>query len=87
MLPDIVAELRPWARCRSSRPGDPLRGGEGLRPRPDRGARVRDRLDINVSLISQAPPASTSTFVVEEAPGAEAVLRLHEALFEREPAI
>jgi len=39
--------------------------------------------DINVSLISQGASRVNLTFVVEETRVREAVLRLHEALFER----
>jgi aspartate kinase len=61
--------------------------GEGLRTTPGIAARVFATVsDINVSLISQGASRVNLTFVVEEARVREAVLRLHEALFEREPA-
>ena len=61
--------------------------GEGLRTTPGIAARVFATIsDINVSLISQGASRVNLTFVVDEARVHEAVHRLHEALFEREPA-
>jgi aspartate kinase len=61
--------------------------GEGLRTTPGIAARVFATIsDINVSLISQGASRVNLTFVVDEDRVQETVLRLHDALFEREPA-
>jgi len=85
-LPAIVAELRPLGTV-SVEPGRAIVCvvGEGLRITPGIAARVFATVsDINVSLISQGASRVNLTFVVEEARVREAVLRLHEALFEHE---
>jgi aspartate kinase len=85
-LPDIVAELRPLGTV-SVESGRAIVCvvGEGLRTTPGIAARVFATVaDINVSLISQGASRVNLTFVVAEARVREAVLRLHEALFERE---
>jgi len=87
-LPDIVAELRPLGTV-SVESGRAILCvvGEGLRTTPGIAARVFATVsDINISLISQGASRVNLTFVVDEARVREAVLRLHEALFEREPA-
>jgi len=87
-LPDMVAELRTLGTV-SVESGRAIVCvvGEGLRTTPGIAARVFATVsDINVSLISQGASRVNLTFVVEEARVREAVLRLHEALFEREPA-
>lgn len=87
-LPDIIAELRPLGTV-SVESGRAILCvvGEGLRTTPGIAARVFATVsDINVSLISQGASRVNLTFVVDEARVREAVLRLHEALFEREPA-
>jgi aspartate kinase len=87
-LADIVAELRELGTV-SVEAGRAIVCvvGEGLRTTPGIAARVFATVsDINVSLISQGASRVNLTFVVEEARVREAVLRLHEALFEREPA-
>jgi len=87
-LPDIVAELRPLGTV-SVESGRAIVCvvGEGLRTTPGIAARVFATIsDINVSLISQGASRVNLTFVVDEGRVQEAVLRLHEALFEREPA-
>jgi aspartate kinase len=57
--------------------------GEGLRGTPGIAARVFSTIrDINVSLISLGASRINITFVVEEKRAAEAVRRLHAALFE-----
>jgi len=87
-LPDIVAELEPLGTVvvESGR-AIVCVIGEGLRTTPGIAARVFATIsDINVSLISQGASRVNLTFVVEEGRVHEAVLRLHEALFEREPA-
>jgi len=87
-LPDIVAELRPLGTVSvESRRAILCVVGEGLRTTPGIAARVFATVsDINVSLISQGASRVNLTFVVDESRVREAVLRLHEALFEREPA-
>ena len=86
LLPEIVAELRPLGTV-SVESGRAIVCvvGEGLRTTPGIAARVFATIaDINVSLISQGASRVNLTFVVDEARVHEAVLRLHEALFERE---
>ena len=85
-LPEIVAELRPLGTV-SVESGRAIVCvvGEGLRTTPGIAARVFATVsDINVSLISQGASRVNLTFVVDEARVREAVLRLHEALFERQ---
>jgi len=85
-LPDIVAELRPLGTV-SVESGRAIVCvvGEGLRTTPGIAARVFATVaDINVSLISQGASRVNLTFVVDESRVREAVLRLHDALFERE---
>jgi aspartate kinase len=61
--------------------------GDGLRTTPGIAARVFATVaDINVSLISQGASRVNLTFVVDEARVADVVRRLHEALFECDPA-
>jgi aspartate kinase len=87
-LPAIVAELQPLGSV-AVEAGRAIVCvvGEGLRTTPGIAARVFATIsDINVSLISQGASRVNLTFVVDEARVREAVLRLHEALFEREPA-
>jgi aspartate kinase len=61
--------------------------GEGLRTTPGIAARVFATVsDINVALISQGASRVNLTFVVDEAQVEDVVRRLHEALFERDPA-
>jgi len=84
-LPDIVAELRPLGTV-SVESGRAIVCvvGEGLRTTPGIAARVFATVaDINVSLISQGASRVNLTFVVDESRVREAVLRLHDALFER----
>jgi len=85
-VPDIVAELRRLGTV-SVESGRAIVCvvGEGLRTTPGIAARVFATVtDINVSLISQGASRVNLTFVVDEARVREAVLRLHEALFERD---
>jgi aspartate kinase len=85
-LPDIVAELGPLGTV-SVESGRAIVCvvGEGLRNTPGIAARVFGTVsDINVSLISQGASRVNLTFVVDEGRVREAVLRLHEALFERQ---
>src|SRR6266568_5812091 len=87
-LPAIVSELRSLGEVSV----EPHRAivcvvGEGLRTTPGIAARVFATVrDINVSLISQGASRVNLTFVVEEGRVRDAVRRLHEAFFEREPA-
>jgi aspartate kinase len=87
-LPEITAELRDLGTVAV----EPARAivcvvGEGLRTTPGIAARVFATVsDINVSLISQGASRVNVTFVVDEAQVADVVRRLHEALFERDPA-
>ena len=87
-LPEITAELRGLGTVVV----EPARAivcvvGEGLRTTPGIAARVFATVsDINVSLISQGASRVNITFVVAEAQVADVVRRLHEALFERDPA-
>ena len=61
--------------------------GEGLRTTPGIAARIFTTVrDINVSLISQGASRVNLTFVIAEDRVRDAVRRLHEAFFEREPA-
>jgi len=85
-LPDILAELQPLgAVAVESGRAIVCVVGEGLRTTPGIAARVFATIsDINVSLISQGASRVNLTFVVEETRVQEAVVRLHEALFERE---
>jgi aspartate kinase len=87
-LPAIVAELQPLGTVAvESDRAIVCVVGEGLRTTPGIAARVFATIsDINVSLISQGASRVNLTFVVDEARVRETVLRLHEALFEREPA-
>ncbi len=87
-LPDIVAELEPLGTVAvESGRAIVCVVGEGLRTTPGIAARVFATIsDINVSLISQGASRVNLTFVVDEDRVQEAVLRLHDALFEREPA-
>ena len=87
-LPAIVAELQPLGTVAvESGRAIVCVVGEGLRTTPGIAARVFATIsDINVSLISQGASRVNLTFVVDEARVRETVLRLHEALFEREPA-
>src|SRR5207247_10549398 len=58
--------------------------GEGMRGTPGIAARIFATIrDINVSLISLGASRINVTFVVEESRAAEAVRRLHAALFAR----
>ncbi len=85
-VPDIVAELRRLGTV-SVESGRAIVCvvGEGLRTTPGIAARVFATVtDINVSLISQGASRVNLTFVVDEARVREAVLRLHQALFERD---
>lgn len=87
-LPEITAELRGLGTVVV----EPARAivcvvGEGLRTTPGIAARVFATVsDVNVSLISQGASRVNITFVVAEAQVSDVVRRLHEALFEREPA-
>jgi aspartate kinase len=87
-LPDITAELRGLGTVSV----EPARAivcvvGDGLRTTPGIAARVFATVaDINVSLISQGASRVNLTFVVDEARVADVVRRLHEALFECDPA-
>jgi len=85
-LPAIVAELQPLGHVTvESGRAIVCVVGEGLRNTPGIAARVFATVsDINVSLISQGASRVNLTFVVDEARVGEAVLRLHQALFERE---
>jgi len=85
-LPAIVAELQPLGTVAvESGRAIVCVVGEGLRTTPGIAARVFATIsDINVSLISQGASRVNLTFVVDEDRAQEAVLRLHEALFERE---
>ena len=87
-LPAIVAELQPLGTVAvESGRAIVCIVGEGLRTTPGIAARVFATIsDINVSLISQGASRVNLTFVVDEDRVQEAVLRLHEALFERERA-
>jgi aspartate kinase len=59
--------------------------GEGLKTTPGIAAKVFSSInDINVSLISQGASKLNLTFVINETQVAEAVTRLHSALFENE---
>jgi len=83
-LPDIIAELGSLGTV-SVESGRAMVCvvGEGLRTTPGIAARVFATVaHINVSLISQGASRVNLTFVVDEARVREAVLRLHEALFE-----
>ena len=85
-LPTIVAELQPLGHV-TVEAGRAIVCvvGEGLRNTPGIAARVFATVsDINVSLISQGASRVNLTFVVDEARVREVVLRLHEALFERQ---
>src|SRR5256886_2388257 len=84
-LPAIVAELRPLGTVAvESGRAIVCVVGEGLRTTPGIAARVFATIsDINVSLISQGASRVNLTFVVDEDRAQEAVLRLHDALFER----
>src|SRR5213593_5255509 len=85
-LPAVVNELETLGEVRV----EPRRAiicvvGEGLRTTPGIAARVFETIrDINVSLISQGASRVNLTFVVDEEHVEGAVLRLHEALFERQ---
>jgi len=85
-LPAIVAELQPLGTVAvQSGRAIVCVVGEGLRNTPGIAARVFATVsDINISLISQGASRVNLTFVVDEARAREAVLRLHEALFEGE---
>ena len=87
-LPAIVAELQALGTVAvESDRAIVCVVGEGLRTTPGIAARVFATIsDINVSLISQGASRVNLTFVVDEGRVREAVLRLHEALFQREPA-
>jgi aspartate kinase len=87
-LPHIVAELQALGTVAiESGRAIVCVVGEGLRATPGIAGRVFATIsDINVSLISQGASRVNLTFVVDESRVHEAVLRLHEALFEREPA-
>ncbi|MBX5479268.1 MAG: aspartate kinase, partial [Pyrinomonas methylaliphatogenes] len=59
--------------------------GEGLRTTPGIAARVFSAMrDINISLISQGASSINLTFVIDQERVAEAVARLHRAIFETE---
>ena len=87
-LPQILGELRPLGDVSV----EPERAivcvvGEGLRTTPGIAARIFTTVrDINVSLISQGASRVNLTFVIAEDRVRDAVRRLHEAFFEREPA-
>jgi len=87
-LPAIVAELQALGTVAvESGRAIVCVVGEGLRTTPGIAARVFATIsDINVSLISQGASRVNLTFVVDEDRVHEAVRRLHDALFEREPA-
>ena len=87
-LPAIVAELQALGTVAvESDRAIVCVVGEGLRTTPGIAARVFATIsDINVSLISQGASRVNLTFVVDEGRVREAVLRLHEALFQRETA-
>jgi aspartate kinase len=87
-LPAIVAELQALGTVAvESDRAIVCVVGEGLRTTPGIASRVFATIsDINVSLISQGASRVNLTFVVDEGRVQEAVLRLHEALFERQPA-
>jgi len=86
-LPAIVAELQALGTVAvESGRAIVCVVGEGLRTTPGIAARVFATIsDINVSLISQGASRVNLTFVVDEDRVHEAVRRLHDALFEREP--
>lgn len=87
-LPEIVSELRSLGDVSV----EPQRAivcvvGEGLRTTPGIAARIFTTVrDINVSLISQGASRVNLTFVIAEDRVRDAVCRLHETFFEREPA-
>ena len=87
-LPQILGELRPLGDVSV----EPERAivcvvGEGLRTTPGIAARIFTTVrDINVSLISQGASRVNLTFVIAEDRVRDAVRRLHEAFFERDPA-
>src|SRR2546430_6418696 len=85
-LPAIVAELQALGTVAvESGRAIVCVVGEGLRTTPGIAARVFATIsDINVSLISQGASRVNLTFVVDADRAQEAVLRLHEAPFERE---
>jgi len=62
--------------------------GEGLKTTPGIAAKVFSSInDINVSLISQGASKLNLTFVIDESQIAEAVARLHAALFEGDDVV
>lgn len=87
-LPQVLAELEPLGSVTvEADRAIVCVVGEGLRTAPGVAARVFATIaDINVSLISQGASRLNLTFVVDNARVGEVVQRLHEALFEREPA-
>ena len=77
----IVLVLCSWSEVSHGLDREQQRGKACSRPI---AARVFATIsDINVSLISQGASRVNLTFVVDEGRVREAVLRLHEALFER----
>jgi aspartate kinase len=85
-VPSIVEELRQLGDVEVER-GRAIVCvvGEGLRRTQGVAARVFATIrDLNVHLISQGASSVNLTFVVDEACVADAVVRLHEALLERE---
>src|SRR2546427_5830115 len=85
-LPAIVAELQALGTVAvESGRAIVCVVGEGLRTTPGIAARVFATIsDINVSLISQGASRVNLTFVVDESRLRDAVLRLHDTLFQRE---
>ena len=87
-LPQVLGELGPLGDVSV----EPRRAivcvvGEGLRTTPGIAARIFTTVrDINVSLISQGASSVNLTFVIEEDRVRDAVRRLHQTFFEREPA-
>jgi aspartate kinase len=87
-LPEIVAELQQLGTVRVEKGRAIICVvGEGLRGTPGIAARVFSTInDINVTLISQGASSINLTFAIEEERVNEAVMRLHEAFFEKVPA-
>lgn len=87
-LPAIIKELEQLGTVRVERGrGIICVVGEGLRSTPGVAARVFSTIsDINVTLISQGASSINITFAIEETRVAEAVQRLHDALFDEATA-
>lgn len=87
-LPPILDELRQLGDVHvAGRRAIVCVVGEGLRRTQGVAARVFETIrDLNVLLISQGASSVNLTFVVDDASVTDAVVRLHEALLEREGA-